>query len=90
MKSLTSEQTAALFEVRRMLLQRLCSCSFTPEMLQDKSLRQLMILHYLMLGHTNCPGHWQIMQVLDELFGVEALTARPESLCGTEGTGLVH
>lgn len=67
---LTKEQQLTLAEVRRVMYARLKHFSFTEEMLQDKSLFQLVTLVFLLVGHLNYIGTFTCScRTLEELFG---------------------
>jgi len=76
--NLTKDQQLALQEVRKAMYERLKYFNFTDEMLQDKSLFQMLNLLQLLLGHRNYIGmfsHTCIM--LEELFGGDAFWDKP-------------
>lgn len=76
---LTKDQQLALAEVRKAMCDRLKVFCFTDEMLKDKSLHQLLTLLHLMIGHRNYLGmHTQTWIVLEEIFGADAVWAKPE------------
>jgi hypothetical protein len=67
---LTKDRQLALAEVRRVMYARLKYFSFTEEMLQDKSLFQLVTLTHLLVGHLNYIGTYTCTcRTLEELFG---------------------
>jgi len=76
---LTKDQQLALAEARKVMCDRLKVFCFTDEMLKDKSLHQLLTLLHLMIGHRNYLGmHTQTWIVLEEIFGADAVWAKPE------------
>ena len=67
---LTEDKKKAFAEVRRMMLQRLKNFCLTDEMLDDKSLFQLVVLVFALVGHLNYLGTFTCTcRTLEELFG---------------------
>jgi len=70
MSDLTSDKQLALQEVRQALYRRLSNFKLTDQMLEDKSLYQLMCLLMLLIGqYSYCPTFSDTCGALEEIFG---------------------
>ncbi len=75
---LTRDQNLALQEVRRALYERLSCFSFTEEMLQYRSVFNLLNLLQLLTGHRNYLGQFtHTCWTLEQIFGVDAIRNDP-------------
>jgi hypothetical protein len=75
---LTQQKQLALQEVRKAICDRLKTFCFTEQMVQDKSLFQLLNLLQLLIGHRNYLGTFShTCIVLEEVFGADAFWDKP-------------
>jgi hypothetical protein len=75
---LTNEQQKALTAVRTAICDRLKSYDFTDDMLNDKSVLQLVSLLFLCVGHRNYLGQFTHTCItLEEIFGTDGFWHKP-------------
>ena len=77
--NLTEEQQKALTQVRAALYERLECYDFTKQMLESRSIHQLLCLLQLVAGHRNWIGHFtHTLWALDQIFGFDAIHEEPK------------